>query len=101
MTAIANEIELHPNWDAPGTSDEFESLLVEAELALLAAPNVIYVYGLTDSHGDSTIGFAVQFADFSKDFFIASDYDQLNFSADGSLLTQEEHSGEWKIQGEV
>lgn len=89
MTNTTN-LKLTQNWESPGTSDKFESLIVEVEYALLDAPNVEFSYFISGRFVDRAIGVAVELSDGKRTFYTVYDETPMVFEADGSLVVPQD-----------
>ncbi len=73
------------DWTEPGSSTEAESLLVEIELALNAAPNVESVHFLFDAFGEFLHGIAIGLTDGNRGFYLAGRGETMAFGPSGEL----------------
>lgn len=80
-------LKLTQDWESPGTSDKFESLIVEVEYALLDAPNVEFFHFISGRFVERAIGVTVELNDGKRTFYTVYDEDaSMIFEADGSLV---------------
>lgn len=85
-----NKLKLTQNWNEDGSSDKFETLIVELQYALQDAPNVESFHWIFDDFGEFTMGVAVKLTTGERTFYTIYEEDTVSFATDGSLVIKAE-----------